>query len=115
MNGPEQALAVLVGAFILQMLDAYLVQRKVDVATVPVGIFPTMLAAMIGFSLRGPGGLLVGVALATMAMAVLSDTGAMRTIRSLDDSDLVTNPVDPVAPESADSANSAAMSPGEIS
>ena len=115
LNGPEQALAVLVGAFILQMLDAYLVQRKVDVATVPVGIFPTMLAAMIGFSLRGPGGLLVGVALATMAMAVLSDTGAMRTIRSLDDSDLVTNPVDPVAPESADSANSAAMSPGEIS
>ncbi|CAB4810237.1 MAG: AI-2E family transporter [Actinobacteria bacterium] len=115
LNGPEQALAVLVGAFILQILDAYLVQRKVDVATVPVGIFPTMLAAMIGFSLRGPGGLLVGVALATMAMAVLSDTGAMRTIRSLDDSDLVTNPVDPVAPESADSANSAAMSPGEIS
>ena len=115
LNGPKQALAVLVGAFILQILDAYLVQRKVDVATVPVGIFPTMLAAMIGFSLRGPGGLLVGVALATMAMAVLSDTGAMRTIRSLDDSDLVTNPVDPVAPESADSANSAAMSPGEIS
>ncbi|MCX6525972.1 MAG: AI-2E family transporter [Actinobacteria bacterium] len=115
LNGPEQALAVLVGAFILQMLDAYLVQRKVDVATVPVGIFPTMLAAMIGFSLRGPGGLLVGVALATMAMAVLSDTGAMRTIRSLDDEDLANGPVDPVAHESADSTNSAAMSSGEIS
>ncbi len=115
LNGPEQALAVLVGAFILQMLDAYLVQRKVDHATVPVGIFPTMLAAMIGFSLRGPGGLLIGVALATMAMAVLSDTGAMRTIRSLDDADLANGPVDPVAPESADSTNSAAMSSGEIS
>ena len=112
LNGPEQALAVLVGAFILQMLDAYLVQRRVDVATVPVGIFPTMLAAMIGFSLRGPGGLLVGVALATMAMAVLSDTGAMRTIRNLDDADIAK---DRVASESADSANSAAMSPGEIS
>jgi predicted PurR-regulated permease PerM len=111
LNGPEQALAVLVGAFILQMLDAYLVQRKVDAATVPVGIFPTLLAAMIGFSLRGPGGLLVGVALATMAMAVLSDTGAMRTIRSLDDADPAgtSEPVDP-----ADSANPAAMSSGEI-
>jgi predicted PurR-regulated permease PerM len=99
----------------LQILDAYFVQRKVDVATVPVGIFPTMLAAMIGFSLRGPGGLLVGVALATMAMAVLGNTGAMRTIRSLDDTDLANSPVDPVAPESADSANPVAMSPGEIS
>ena len=112
LNGPEQALAVLVGAFILQMLDAYLVQRKVDHATVPVGIFPTMLAAMIGFSLRGPGGLLIGVALATMAMAVLSDTGAMRTIRSLDDPNSAgtSEPVDP-----ADSADPAVMSSGEIS
>ncbi|CAB4745661.1 MAG: AI-2E family transporter [Actinobacteria bacterium] len=87
LNGPKQAIAVLVGAFILQMLMAYTVQRKVDAATAPVGIFPTMLAAMIGFSLRGPGGLLVGVALAAMAMAVLGDTGAMRTIRRLDDPD----------------------------
>jgi len=112
LNGPEQALAVLVGAFILQMLDAYLVQRRVDSATVPVGIFPTMLAAMIGFSLRGPGGLLIGVALATMAMAVLSDTGAMQTIRSLDDPNSAgtSEPVDP-----ADSADPAVMSSGEIS
>ena len=112
LNGPKQALAVLVGAFILQMLDAYLVQRKVDAATVPVGIFPTMLAAMIGFSLRGPGGLLVGVSLATMAMAVLSDTGAMRTIRSLDDFAAALDP-DDADPSSA--ADPAVMSSGEIS
>ncbi|MEI7886951.1 MAG: AI-2E family transporter [Actinomycetes bacterium] len=87
LNGPRQALVVLIGAIVLQLLTALFVQRKIDAATVPVGIFPTMLAAMIGFSLRGPGGLLVGVAFAAMTMAVLSDTGAMRTIRSLDDPD----------------------------
>jgi|GEM_PF-925189 len=85
LNGPEQAIAVLIGAFILQIATAFLVQRKVDAATVSIGIFPTLLAAMIGFSLRGPGGLLMGVTLAAMAMAVLSDTGAMQTLRSLDD------------------------------
>jgi hypothetical protein len=62
--------------------------------------------------LRGPGGLLVGVSLATMAMAVLSDTGAMRTIRSLDATAVA---ADADAADPADPAGTAAMSPGEIS
>ncbi|MEX0768463.1 MAG: AI-2E family transporter [Microthrixaceae bacterium] len=98
LNSPEQALGVLLGALIVQVAVAFRIQRKVDAATVPIGIFPTLVAAMIGFSLRGPGGLLMGVACAAMGMAVLTDTGAMRTVRSLDD------PVKPSATHSAASS-----------
>jgi predicted PurR-regulated permease PerM len=112
LNGPKQALLVLIGAFFLQMMSAVFVQRRIDATTVPVGVFPTMVAAMIGFSLRGPGGLLVGVALAAMAMAVVSDTAALRTIRSLDDSTVADSAdTESADTESADTDTSLNSSP----
>lgn len=86
-NGPTEALAVLVGALVLQTLDAILVQRRIDASSVPLGMFPTLVAAMIGFSLRGPGGMLVAVAIATLLISIVNDAGAMQVLRGaqLDD------------------------------
>ena len=50
--------------------------------TLRVGLFPTLAAAMVGFSLRGPGGLLIGVALVAMVVAVINDTAAVRSLRA---------------------------------
>jgi hypothetical protein len=36
---------------------------------------------MIGYRLHGPGGLLTGVAIAAMLVAVVNDTGAVRALR----------------------------------
>jgi predicted PurR-regulated permease PerM len=81
LQGPDEAIAVLVGALVLQTADALVVQRRIDLATVPLGVFPTLVAAMIGFSLRGPGGLLVAIGLMSLLVAVVNDTGALQVLR----------------------------------
>ncbi|MHB1139420.1 MAG: AI-2E family transporter [Microthrixaceae bacterium] len=80
-NGPTESIAVLVGAVGLQTVDAFVVQRRIDRATAPVGVFLTLVAAMIGFSLHGPGGMLVAVAVITLVVAVVNDAGAVQTLR----------------------------------
>ncbi|CAN5477493.1 hypothetical protein BH10ACT3_BH10ACT3_13130 [soil metagenome] len=82
LNGSREAVIVLVVAVILQTVDAVVVQRRIDAATVPLGVFPTLVAAMLGFSLRGPGGMLVGVALAALVLSIANDAGAMQTLRA---------------------------------
>ncbi len=81
LNGPSQAIWVLVGAVGLQTVDAFVVQRRIDHATAPVGVFLTLVAAMIGFTLHGPGGMLVAVAVITLVVAVVNDAGAMQALR----------------------------------
>jgi predicted PurR-regulated permease PerM len=81
LNGPTESLLVLAGAVALQAFDGIVVQRRIDSSSVPLGMFPTLVAAMIGFSLRGPGGMLVGVAIAALLVSVLNDAGAMQVLR----------------------------------
>lgn len=78
---PTEAIVVLVVVVALQVLDALVVQRHIDGRSVPLGLFPTLVAAMLGFHLHGPGGLLIGVAVAAMLVAVVEDTGSMRSLR----------------------------------
>jgi predicted PurR-regulated permease PerM len=81
LNGPDEAIWVLVGGLALQAADALVVQRRIDAATVPLGVFPTLVAAMIGYSLRGPGGLLVAIAIMSLLISVVNDAGALQILR----------------------------------
>ncbi len=83
LNGPTEAVAVLVGALGVQTVDAFVVQRRIDLATAPVGVFLTLVAAMIGFTLHGPGGMLVAVAVVSLVVAVVNDAGAMQTLHGV--------------------------------
>ena len=74
-------MGVLLGAMALQTADAIIVQRRIDASGVPLGVFLTLVAAMLGFSLHGPGGMLVAVAIAALLTAVVNDTGAMQALR----------------------------------
>jgi predicted PurR-regulated permease PerM len=77
-GGPGRSLLVLAAGIALAAVDGWAVQRRVEARTVAVGMFPTLVAALVGFSLRGPGGLLVAVVVVTLLMAVLADTGELR-------------------------------------
>ena len=81
LNGPGEAIAILLGALALQTVDALVVQRRIDDSGVPLGVFLTLVAAMIGFSLHGPGGMLIAVAIAALLTAVVNDAGAMQALR----------------------------------
>lgn len=80
-TGSTDATAVLLGAVLVQVVDALVVQRRIDAASMQLGLFPTLVAGMLGFHLHGPGGLLIGVAIAAMVVAVVNDTGAVRALR----------------------------------
>ena len=82
LDGTVASLLVLAAVLALQTFDALVVQRAIDRRSLPLGLFPTLAAAMVGFSLRGPGGLLIGVALVAMVVAVINDTAAVRSLRA---------------------------------
>jgi predicted PurR-regulated permease PerM len=77
---------IVLGAVVaLQSLDSLVVQPRIDRRSMQLGLFPTMVAAMIGYNLRGPGGLLIAVAIAAMLVGIVNDTGAVRSLRQRDD------------------------------
>jgi predicted PurR-regulated permease PerM len=78
---PTEAVLVLVVAVVLQVLDALVVQRTIDRRSLQLGLFPTLVAATIGYHLHGPGGLLVSVSVVAMLVAVVNDTGSVRALR----------------------------------
>lgn len=82
LNGSTESLLVLAGAIALQTFDGLVVQRRIDSSSVPLGMFPTLVAAMIGFSVRGPGGMLVAVAIVALLVSILNDAGAMQALRA---------------------------------
>jgi predicted PurR-regulated permease PerM len=78
LNSPEQT-AVLLAAFVaVQFLDGWLVQSRIDRATLRFGILLTLASALIGFSLYGGGGLVVGVVLVEFAASMAADLGELR-------------------------------------
>ena len=82
LDGPAYSIGVLVGALVLQLVDVLVLQRRIDGRTVNLGLFLTLAAAMIGFSFRGPGGLITAIAVVAMIVAVVNDTGAMQALRA---------------------------------
>lgn len=111
LDGPRYAIAVLVAALALQLLQVVLVQRRIDRHTVDLGLFLTLAAAMIGFSFRGPGGLLTAVFLAALIAATISDTGAMQALREAAHS-AIGDPSDPDLDPAADVGP--ATAPGSV-
>ncbi len=81
LDGPSYSIGVIAVALVVQIAQVLLLQRKIDRHTVELGLFLTLAAAMIGFSFRGPGGLLTAVAVAAMLAAAVNDTGAMQALR----------------------------------
>lgn len=81
LDGTTEALLVLGAVVVLQALDTLVVQPRIDRRSMPLGLFPTLVAAMIGYSLRGPGGLLIALAVVAMLVGVVNDTGAVRSLR----------------------------------
>jgi predicted PurR-regulated permease PerM len=76
-DSPARALAVLVAFVVVQVLDAVFVQHRIDRATMRFGVFLTLAAALVGFSLYGGGGLVLAVALVQFAMSIVADLGAL--------------------------------------
>ena len=95
LDGPAYSIGVLVGALVLQVLEVFLVQRRIDERTVNLGLFLTLAGAMIGFSFRGPGGLITAIAVVAMIVAVVNDTAAVRALRD------AARPVAPSGPDAA--------------
>ncbi|MDQ2678983.1 MAG: AI-2E family transporter [Actinomycetota bacterium] len=87
LDGPSYSIGVLVGALVLQVVEVFVLQRRINQHTVNLGLFLTLAAAMIGFSFRGPGGLLTAVAVAAMIVAVVNDTAAVQALRAAAHSD----------------------------
>jgi predicted PurR-regulated permease PerM len=81
LTSPTEAMAVLIVVLALQTADALVVQPAISARSLELGLFPTLVAAMIGYRLHGPGGLLVAVAVVAMLVAVVNDTGAVRSLR----------------------------------
>lgn len=81
LSGMTDAAAVLALMLALQVFDAVVVQQRIDRRSVALGLFPTLVAAMVGYRLHGPGGLLVGVAVVAMLVAVVNDAGAVQALR----------------------------------
>lgn len=81
LDGTTEATLVLAAVVLLQTVDSLVVQPRIDVRSMQLGLFPTLVAAMIGYSLRGPGGLLIALAVVAMLVGVVNDTGAVRALR----------------------------------
>lgn len=77
LDSPGRALVVLVAFLVVQVLDAVLVQRRIDRATLRFGVFATLAAALVGFSLYGGGGLVMAVASVQFAISIVADIGAL--------------------------------------
>jgi predicted PurR-regulated permease PerM len=85
LDGTTESMVVFGAVVALQVLDSLVVQPRIDQRSMQLGLFPTMVAAMLGYSLRGPGGLLIAVAVAAMLVGIVNDTGAVRSLRQRDD------------------------------
>lgn len=81
LSSPTEAVVVLVAVLLLQTADALVAQRAISERSLELGLFPTLVAAMVGYRLHGPGGLLVAVSVVAMVVAVINDTGAVRSLR----------------------------------
>ena len=92
---PESAVlpvAVLVAAVALQVLDATLVQPRIDRRSLHVGPFLTLVAAVVGLELYGIGGLVGGVAVTVLVVACLDEVAP-------DDSSAVTDELRQLLPD----------------
>lgn len=69
------AVGVLAGAVGLQVLDATVVQPRVEAVSSRVGAFVTLAVGLAGFWIYGPGGTVVALALALLALSVADDLG----------------------------------------
>lgn len=80
LNSPLEAGLVLAAAAVLQALDVAFLQRAIVARSMDLGLFASLAAAMVGFSLRGAGGAIVALAVIAMVMATVQDTGTMRSL-----------------------------------
>lgn len=87
LDGTVESLLVLAAVALLQALDTLVLQPRIDRRSMQLGLFPTLVASMIGYSLRGPGGLLIGVAVVALLVAIIDDTGSLRSLAAGDRSD----------------------------
>lgn len=71
---PPVAIVIGVGVIVLQVLDAVFVQRLIERRSVHVGPALTLVAALVGGSLYGVGGVLILLALTVFGMAFLRET-----------------------------------------
>jgi predicted PurR-regulated permease PerM len=85
LDGTTEAMVVLGAVVALQVVDSLVVQPRIDRRSMQLGLFPTLVAAILGYSLRGPGGLLIAVATAAMLVGIVNDTGAVRSLRQRGD------------------------------
>ena len=77
---PTEALVVLGAAVVVQVVDSLVTQRHIGARSLQLGLFPTLVAATVGYQLHGPGGLLLGLGIAAMLVAVVGDTGTVREL-----------------------------------
>jgi predicted PurR-regulated permease PerM len=77
LHSPVAAAVVLGGVIVAQAGDAWFLQRRIDAASMRFGAFLALSFALVGFSLYGPGGMVLGVLLAQLGLSILTDVGTL--------------------------------------
>jgi predicted PurR-regulated permease PerM len=75
LNGSSEAVAVLAVAVLLQLVDSLVLQERINRASFRFGLFPTLVSAVVGFSLHGVIGVVVGLFVGALAIALLEALG----------------------------------------
>jgi putative heme transporter len=70
---PLVALAAFVGLLGAQVLDALVLQRRLEERTLHVGPAVTIIASLVGLALYGPGGLVIALSLAVFGVALVAE------------------------------------------
>ncbi|HTS15486.1 MAG TPA: AI-2E family transporter, partial [Candidatus Sulfotelmatobacter sp.] len=77
LHSPVEAMFVLAAVVVVQAGDASFLQRRIDAASMRFGAFLALSFALVGFSLYGPGGLILAVLLAQLGLSILADIGTL--------------------------------------
>jgi len=77
LHSPVVAAFVLGAVVVTQACDAWFVQRRIDATSMRFGAFLALSSALVGFSLYGPGGMILAVLVAQLGLSILADVGTL--------------------------------------
>lgn len=114
LRSPDLVVPVLLVAVGVQAVDAVYVQRPLEARTVPVGSLALLVFAIVGWSLEGTWGMVLGVALAAFVAAAVDESLAIRDGLVADPGPIDLGVLPPLTPPAASSSpRPAGAEPGE--
>jgi predicted PurR-regulated permease PerM len=98
LRAPDLVVPVLVIGVVLQAVDAAHVQRRIEERSVAVGSLAMLVFAIIGWSLEGTWGLMLGLAAAAFVAAAVDEGLAIRDGEVVDPGPVDLGPLPPLTP-----------------